>query len=90
MIGKLTLYLLFFAGIATHAARADTYCDVPMVDWHPIPELVAHLEASDWIVQEVEIEDGCYEVEGINAEGRHVEILFDPQTFAMIKFEIED
>lgn len=52
--------------------------------------LVTHLEANNWIVQEIEIEDGCYEVEGIDAKGRHVEVLFDPQTFVMMKFELEN
>lgn len=90
MIGKFTIALLAFTSVAFNAARADIYCDVPMVDWRPIAELVEYLEANDWIVQEVEIEDGCYETEAIDAEGRYVEVLFDPQTFEMMKFEPED
>lgn len=87
MIIKFTASVLAFA---SHAAHADTYCNVPMVDWRPMTVLVTHLEANNWIVQEIEIEDGCYEVEGIDAKGRHVEVLFDPQTFVMMKFELEN
>lgn len=90
MLGKFVLISIMLAGLAGNAAIADTYCDVPMVDWLPVEELIAHLESQGWAVERVKIDDGCYEAYAFDTNGRFVEVHFNPQTLEVIKLEVED
>lgn len=53
-------------------------------------ELKAELTQNGWKVEEMEADDGCYEVEGTNQSGQRVEAKFNPETFEMIKSERDD
>jgi hypothetical protein len=41
-------------------------------------------------VREFDIDDGCYEIEGRDAEGRAIEVALDPETLEIVEFEYED
>lgn len=43
-----------------------------------------------WDVRRIKIDDGCYEIEGRDAQGREIEVTVHPQTLAVIEFEYED
>jgi len=74
---------LFAAGTGT--AVASTYCDVPAAEWQPVEALQQKLETEGWQVKGIKSEDGCYEVYAIDADGKRVEVLFDPETFDLVK-----
>ena len=52
----------------------------PEREWRPMAELVQRLSGEGWQLRKVEIDDGCYEVEAIDREGRYVEVYFHPKT----------
>ena len=87
---NLAALVITLSTLGVSAALADTYCDVPMVDWRPMIELREFLESEGWVIEKIKIDDGCYEVESIDPEGLYVEVLFDPQTFEIMKWELED
>jgi hypothetical protein len=61
-----------------------------MADWQP-RDAVAQLAASNgWTVRRIKIDDGCYEIDGHDAQGRRIEVTIHPQTLALIAFEYED
>ena len=56
----------------------------PESEWRPMAELVQRLSADGWRLRKVEIDDGCYEVEAIDREGRYVEVDFHPKTLERV------
>ena len=87
---NLAALAITLVSLGASAALADEYCDVPMVDWRPMIELRERLESEGWVIEKIKIDDGCYEVEAVDHEGLYVEVLFDPQTFEIMKWELED
>ena len=47
-------------------------------------------EAQGWTVRRIKIDDGCYEVDGQDAEGRAIEVKLDPASLEVVEFEFED
>lgn len=87
---KTLTILAFLVAFPTGMARADEDCFVPMADWQP-REAVARLAADQgWTVRRIKIDDGCYEVDGRDAQGRAIEAKVHPGTLAILKLEIED
>jgi hypothetical protein len=73
------------ATLASGAAFASDKCSVPKADWQPKEALQQKLEGEGWKVRNLKVEDGCYEVYGFNAEGKRMEVLFDPKSFSVVK-----
>ena len=71
-------------------ARASERCTAAMADWQPREALEQKLTDMGWQVRQVKIDDGCYEVYAIDAEGRRAEVYFDPQTLQPVGGERED
>ena len=87
---KALTILAFLAAIPAGAAFADEDCFVPMADWQP-REAVARLAAEQgWAVRRIRIDDGCYEIDGRDAEGRAIEVKVHPGTLWIVEFEFED
>ncbi len=88
---KKTLTMLaFLAALPVGAALADDDCFVPMVNWQP-REAVAQLVADNgWTVRRIKIDDGCYEIDGSDADGRRIEATVHPQTLQVIELEYVD
>jgi len=84
------LALIILACVASLSAgpvRADDECFVPMADWKP-REAVATLAAQHgWTVRRIKIHDGCYEIDGIDAQGRRIEVTVQPSTLEIIPIE---
>ncbi|SIQ04359.1 Peptidase propeptide and YPEB domain-containing protein [Paracoccus thiocyanatus] len=66
--------------LAMPAAAYD--CHVSMEKWRPVDELKTRLKSQGWVVHNVTVDDGCYEVYGKDESGRRVEVVFHPTTFA--------
>jgi hypothetical protein len=80
----------FLLAVPAGMALADDECLVPMADWQP-REAVARLAADNgWSVRRIKIDDGCYEIDGRDAEGRAIEVTVHPKTLRVIELEYED
>jgi hypothetical protein len=66
---------------------ADDDCSVPMANWQPREAVERMAEAQGWTVRRMKIDDGCYEIDVLDAEGRAMEVTVDPGTLAIIKIE---
>ncbi len=89
---KPTLMIIALAATlpAGAALAGGDNCSVPRAQWQP-REAVMQLAADNgWTVSEFEIDDGCYEIEGRDREGRRIEVDLDPATLRIVKMEYED
>ena len=88
-MGK-TLAILAFLVIIPAAALADDDCFVPMADWQPRTAVARLAEANGWTVRRIKIDDGCYEIDGTDGEGRRIEVTVHPATLEVVEIEYED
>lgn len=71
--------------VATSAIAGPT-CTVPKEKWMKEADLKARLEGQGYQIKTFKISKGeCYEIYGLDKEGRKVEIYFNPQTGAPIE-----
>ena len=56
---------LVFSGTALAAED----CTDPVADWQPRETLRLQLEQHGWEVQRIKVDDGCYEVRGVDKIG---------------------
>ena len=82
---KLVLAGLLMGG----AAWADTDCHVPVQDWQPREVLRQQLEQQGWQEQRIKVDDGCYEVKGIDDRGNKFKAKYAPATLRVRKLEID-
>ncbi|MDF1715391.1 MAG: PepSY domain-containing protein [Antarcticimicrobium sp.] len=88
---KKTLTILgFLAVFPAGMASADDDCFVPMSDWHPRDAVARLAGENGWTVRRIKIDDGCYEINGRDAEGRPIEVTVHPSTLEVIEIEYED
>ncbi len=87
---KKTLTILGFLAVLPAAALADDDCFVPMADWQPRDAVARMAEENGWTVRRIKIDDGCYEIDGTDAEGRRIEVTLHPGTLEVIEIEYED
>jgi hypothetical protein len=80
---------MLLATLGASPAAADDDCSVPMADWQPRHAVERMAEAQGWSVRRIKIDDGCYEVDGRDAEGRAIDVTLDPATLAIIEVENE-
>ena len=76
--------------IPAGAALADDDCFVPMADWQPREEVAALATRQGWTVRRIKIDDGCYKIDGRDAEGRRIEVKVQPGTLQIVEFEYDD
>lgn len=83
--------LAILALLPAGAALADSdECRAPR-DSRQSHEAVMELaRKSGWTVKEFEIDDGCYEIEGRDGQGREFEARLDPATLKIVELEYED
>ncbi|WP_322988336.1 PepSY domain-containing protein [Hoeflea sp.] len=77
-------------GGAGIALADDDDCRVPMADWQPREAVQKMAEAQGWTVRRIKADDGCYEIDGRDAQGREIEVKVDPATLAIVETEYED
>jgi hypothetical protein len=86
--------LTAFALIALLPAGAvladDDDCRVPRDQWQPREAAMQVAEANGWTVRDFEIDDGCYEIEGRDRDGREIEVKLDPATLQIVEMDYED
>lgn len=81
-----TALVAFSAG----TGLADDDCHAPMADWQPRDAVLQLADVNGWTVREFDIDDGCYEIEGRDRDGREIEVKLDPATLRVLEMEYED
>ncbi len=77
-------------GLAALPTLADDDCDAPMDRWQS-REAVRQMAAQQgWQIQRLKIDDGCYEIRGIDAQGRTFKAKIDPETLKVLKMKQGD
>ncbi len=87
---KTLTILAFLVALPAGAALADDDCFVPMADWQPREAVAEFAIAQGWEVRRIKIDDGCYEIDGRDAQGRTIEVKLHPGTLQIVEFEFED
>lgn len=88
---KKTLTIVgFLAVFPAGRALAEDNCAAPMADWQPRGAVARLAEENGWTVRRIKIDDGCYEIDGRDTEGRRIEVTVHPATLQVIEFEYED
>ena len=72
------------------SALADDDCRAPRDQWRPHEAAMQVAEANGWTVRDFEIDDGCYEIEGRDRDGREIEVKLDPATLQIVEMDYED
>ena len=71
------------------AAWAANDCADPVADWQPRERLRQQIEQRGGTVQRIKVDDGCYEVRGIDARGNRFKGKDSPQSLRIKKLEID-
>lgn len=71
------------------SALADEDCFAPMAEWQPRDAVQRLAKASGWTVRRIKIDDGCYEIDGLDAEGRRIEVKIHPATLQVLEIEYQ-
>jgi hypothetical protein len=65
--------------LAGPALADDNRCAFqPRERWMPIEQVNARAQAMGYTVREIESDDGCWEVKGVDRNGARIEIKLDP------------
>jgi hypothetical protein len=78
---------LALAAMAATSAQARDDCDVPIRDWQTRDAVRALAETKGWTLKRIKIDDGCYEVHGVDSQGKRFEAKIDPATLTVIQIE---
>lgn len=79
------------AGLLTSGAVwADTECNVPLPNWQSREVLRKQLEQQGLQVHRIKVDDGCYEVRGVDAQGNRFKAKYAPDSLKSLKMETKD
>ena len=87
MVKLFVARLLLLAVAGAGAAMADDDCDVPLGQWQPREAVQAMAQARGWQVDRLRIDDGCYQIRGIDETGQPFKAKIDPGTLAVVKIK---
>ena len=69
-------------------ALADD-CSEPVSDWQPRETLRQQVEQQyGWSVQRIKVDDGCYELKGLDRKGNAIEASYSPASLRLRTLEI--
>ncbi|PWF44042.1 PepSY domain-containing protein [Massilia glaciei] len=74
---------------ASAAALADTDCSDPIAQWKPRELLRQQIEQRGWTVQRIKVDDGCYEVRGLDRKGNKIKAKYAPASLRIRSLEVE-
>ncbi len=83
--------LAFVALLPAGAALADNdECRAPRDQWQSQEAAMQFAATKGWTVHEFEIDDGCYEIEARDSEGREFEVKLNPATLEVVEMDYDD
>lgn len=68
---------------------ADRDCDDPVSQWQPQGTLRHMLKGNHWKIRRIKVDDGCYEVYGVDRSGNRFEAKYSPALLQLRSLEIE-
>ena len=74
--------------VLSGSALASEDCADPVADWQPRETLRLQLEQQGWEVQRIKVDDGCYEVRGVDKLGNAFKAKYAPASLRIRKLEI--
>ena len=63
---------------------AGRKCDAPPDTWQPRSAVAALAERNGWQIDRLKVDDGCYEINGRDAQGRRFKAKIDPASLQVI------
>jgi hypothetical protein len=78
------LIWIIFAAAAGAVAASEVCTTAPREQWKPASEAQRAAESLGYRVVSVKVDDGCYEVKGVDRSGKRVEIKFEPTELQMV------
>ena len=76
--------------LAAPAFASGVQCDSPAQDqWMSQADLTAMYTEKGYAVKNFKVEDGCYEIYALDANGARIELLVDPVTGTLVGTENE-
>ncbi|MBV6271910.1 PepSY domain-containing protein [Alcaligenaceae bacterium CGII-47] len=75
--------------LVSGAAIAGDDCTDPVADWQPRDTLRQRLEQHGWTIQRIKVDDGCYEVRGVDKNGNTFKAKYAPASLRIQKLEIK-
>ena len=79
--------LVLTFGLAVVPARASDDCDAPLSRWQSRDAVRQMATAQGWQIQQLKIDDGCYEIRGTDAKGQAFKAKIDPETLKVLKLK---
>ncbi|WP_284212988.1 PepSY domain-containing protein [Comamonas jiangduensis] len=79
--------LVLSLGLSALPTWADDDCEAPLNRWQTREAVRQMAAAQGWQIQRLKIDDGCYEVRGIDAQGRGFKAKIDPETLQVLKMK---
>ena len=80
----------FLAVFPAGVAMAGDDCTVSMTDWQPRGAVIAMAAQHGWTVRRIKIHDGCYALDGRDADGQRIEITLNPATLEILEIDHRD
>lgn len=68
---------------------SDDDCTDPVEQWQPREQLRQMLHSHGWQVNRIKVDDGCYEVKGLDRQGHRVKASFSPASLRIIELEVK-
>ncbi|GHE45701.1 hypothetical protein GCM10019059_00080 [Camelimonas fluminis] len=90
MMKHIAMISLLLALTGVSPAIADDDCHVPLSQWQPREAVQKMAEARGWQVNRIRIDDGCYQIRGIDENGRPFKAKIDPATLSIVKMKRTD
>jgi len=87
LMKKTLTILAFVAAFPAGIAVADDDCFVPMAEWQPREAVQRLALEKGWTVRRIKIDDGCYEIDGTDGQGRRIEVTVHPSTLQVMELE---
>jgi hypothetical protein len=90
MTKRIAAAALFLVAAGTGMAMADDDCHVPMNQWQPREAVQKMAETRGWQVSRIKIDDGCYQVRGLDETGQAFKAKIDPKTLSVVNMKRKD
>lgn len=87
---KTLTIMAFLAAMPAGTALAEDGCFVPMSDWQPRAAVTQLAKDKGWKVRRIKIDDGCYEIDARDSDGKSIEATIHPATLEVLKIEHEE
>ncbi|MHA6644492.1 PepSY domain-containing protein [Mesorhizobium sp. A623] len=90
MMKNIAAASLFLVMAGAGTAMADDDCLVPMDQWQSREAVQKMAQARGWQVGRIKIDDGCYQVRGLDETGQAFKAKIDPATLSIVKMKRKD